>query len=156
MRMEKKMRIITQEVEAADEKSANTHLRVISWPRSMVLLMLVLSIILALHIAAPPQATAQLPEPVVAIHVSEVTQNLETLTATPPTPTGSGTSGKEWCYTSWHYFVAHESLKEALRSDGTPFVEVSDADIAAGDLLYPDGSPRYPILISLASEAVAN
>ncbi len=49
----------------------------------------------------------------------------------------------------------HESLKEALRSDGTPFVEVSDADIAAGKLLHPDGSPRYPILISLASEAVA-
>jgi len=49
-----------------------------------------------------------------------------------------------------------ESLKEALHSDGTPFVEVSDADIAAGHLLYPDGSPRYPILISLASEAIAN
>ncbi len=150
------MRIITQEVEAADERSVNKHLRVVSWPRRMVLLMLVLGIILALHIVAPPQAAAQLPEPVVAIHVSEVTQNLEALTASPPTPTGPGTSGKEWFYTSWHYFVAYESLKEALRSDGTPFVEVSDADIAAGDLLYPDGSPRYPILISLASEAVTN
>jgi hypothetical protein len=47
-----------------------------------------------------------------------------------------------------------ESLKEALRSDGTPFIEVSDADIAGGALLNGDGTPKYPILISLASEAV--
>ena len=50
----------------------------------------------------------------------------------------------------------YESLKEALRSDGTPFVTVSDADIAAGRLLNPDGSPKYPIVISLASEAIAD
>jgi uncharacterized repeat protein (TIGR01451 family) len=76
--------------------------------------------------------------PLVAIHVSENTQALEAQGA--------------W-YTSWHYFVMHESLKEALRSDGTPFVEVSDAQIAGGELLGADGSPKYPILISLASEA---
>ena len=50
------------------------------------------------------------------------------------------------------YCLNHE---KALRSDGTPFVEVSDADIAAGSLLFPHGSPRYPILISLGSEAIA-
>ena len=50
----------------------------------------------------------------------------------------------------------YESLKEALRSDGTPFVEVTDADISAGRLLNADGTPRYPIVISLASEAIRN
>src|SRR5207302_8060469 len=47
-----------------------------------------------------------------------------------------------------------ESIKEALRSDGTPYVVVTDNDISAGKLLAPDGSPNYPIVISLASEAV--
>jgi hypothetical protein len=37
-----------------------------------------------------PSSTSMLPEPVVAIHVSEVTQSVE------------------WFYTSWHYFVAYE------------------------------------------------
>ena len=96
------------------------------------------------------------PQPVVAIHISELTQALETMPAKSPTPTGPGTTGYQWYYTSWHYFVAHESLKEALRSDGTPFVEITDADIAAGTLLFPDGSPRYPIVISLASEAISD
>ena len=82
------------------------------------------------------------PEPVVAIHVSELTQALEAMP-------------NAW-WTSWHYFVAYESLEEALRSDGTPFVEVTDANIAGGSLLYADGSPRYPIVLSLASEAVAS
>ena len=95
-------------------------------------------------------------EPVVAIHVSERTQTLETIPATSPTPTGPGTSGFEWWYTSWHYFVMSESLKEAFDSDGTPYVVVSDADIEAGQLLFADGSPRYPIVISLASEAIAD
>jgi hypothetical protein len=96
-------------------------------------------------------------EPLVAIHVSEITQALETIPATPPTPlAGPDSTGYEWAYTSWHYFVAYESLKEALRSDGTPFIEISDADIASGNLLYSDGSPRYPILISLASEAISD
>ena len=102
--------------------------------------------------AAQAAATAQ---PVVAIHVSELTNALETMPAVSPTPTGSGTSGYQWWYTSWHYFVMVESLKEMLRSDGTPFVTVSDADIRAGQLINA-GHPRYPILISLASEAVAD
>ena len=119
-----------------------------------------LSILTLLLIVAAPKAFAQQastpPQPVVAVHISEFTQALETMPAKSPTPTGSGTTGNEWWYTSWHYFVAHESLKEALRSDGTPFVEITDADIAAGTLLFPDGSPRYPIVISLASEAISD
>ncbi|MBZ5554812.1 MAG: tandem-95 repeat protein, partial [Acidobacteriia bacterium] len=95
-------------------------------------------------------------EPVVAIHVSELTQALETMPASGATPTGAGYTGHQWWTPYWHYFVMPESLKEALRSDGTPFVVVSDADIRAGSLLNPDGSPKYPIVISLASEAVSD
>ena len=94
--------------------------------------------------------------PVVAIHVSELTAALESVPASAPTPTGSGTTGEQWWITSWRYFVAYQSLEEALKADGTPFVEVSDADIAAGDLLTTAGKPRYPIVISLAAEAVAD
>jgi len=105
--------------------------------------------------ASVPEAwAATASEPLVAIHVSEHTQALETLPAVFPTPVGPGTSGKQWWISSWHYFVGIDLLKEALRSDGTPFVEISDSDIAAGKLRSPDGSPRYPILISLASEAI--
>jgi hypothetical protein len=94
--------------------------------------------------------------PVVAIHVSELTQALESLPATAPTPTGSGTTGYQWWTPWWHYFVMPTSLQEMLRADGTPFVIVSDADIRNGVLRQADGSPRYPILISLASEAVGD
>jgi hypothetical protein len=55
--------------------------------------------------------------------------------------------------TNWNYFVLPESMKEALRSDGTPYVVVSDLDIATGALMT-NGAPRYPILISLAAEAI--
>ena len=121
---------------------------------------LILSLFVTLILGAFPQwhalSASTLPEPRVAIHVSELTQNLESIPATAPTPTGPGTSGYEWWTPWWHYFVPYEALKEALRSDGTPFVLVSDADIMAGRLLHPDGSPRYPILFSLASEAIHN
>ena len=93
-------------------------------------------------------------QPVVAIHVSEVTQALETTPAAQSTPHGSDTTGHEWWTPWWHYFVMSESVKEALRSDGTPFVIVTDADITAGNLLNSDGTPKYPILISLASESI--
>lgn len=94
-------------------------------------------------------------QPVVAIHVSEYTQVLETTDAVSPTPTGSGASGKEWWVTSWHYSVIVESLKLAFESDGTPYKIVTDADIAAGGLM--DGtSPKYPIVFSLAAEAIDN
>jgi uncharacterized repeat protein (TIGR01451 family) len=108
-----------------------------------ILLALLLNLFPALTQAAPfptPEfQTSANTLPLVAIHVSEHTQALD--------------SGGAW-YTSWHYFVMYESLKEALRSDGTPFVEISDAQIAAGELLSPAGTPKYPILISLASEAI--
>ena len=123
---------------------------------SFEIAMALLCLLMASALVVPQQAIAQPPQPFVAIHVSELTQALETMPAVAPTPTGSGTSGFQWFYTSWHYFVAYESLQEALRSDGTPFVTVSDSDIAAGNLLNSDGSPRYPIVISLASEAIAD
>jgi hypothetical protein len=95
--------------------------------------------------------------PIVAIHDSEFTRALESMPATnAATPTGPGTSGFEWWPTNWHYFVMPESLKEALRSDGTSFDVLGDADIEAGQLLDTNGHPRYPILISLASEAIAD
>jgi hypothetical protein len=75
------------------------------------------------------------PVPAVAIHVSELTQALETIPAASTTPHGDLTTGYEWWIASWHYFTLYESLEQALRSDGTPYVEVSDADITAGRLL---------------------
>jgi hypothetical protein len=92
--------------------------------------------------------------PVVGIHDSEYTRALETMAAIAPTPSGAGTTGKQWWSTNWHYFVMPESLKEALRSDGTVFEVLTDADIAAGRLLNTNGTPKYPIFISLAAEAV--
>ena len=50
-------------------------------------------------------------QPVVAIHVSELTQALETMPAVPPTPTGPGTTGLQWWTPWWHYFVMSDSLK---------------------------------------------
>ncbi len=100
------------------------------------------------------------PAPVVAIHVSELTKALETQpvasTPTPQPPGTPGASGTQWFDPSWHYFVIYGALIEALRSDGTPFVIVSDADIRSGSLLLPDGLPKYPILISLAAEAASD
>lgn len=96
------------------------------------------------------------PLPVVAVHVSELTQALETMPAAASTPHGNGTTGKEWWDSSWHYFTFYESLEDALNADGTPFVEVSDADIRSGRLLTSAGEPRYPIVISLGAEAVAD
>lgn len=84
--------------------------------------------------AAPPASSPT--QQLVAVHVSENTE-------------------LHWPYTSWLYFHTYQFLEEALRSDGTPFVEVSDFDIESGALL--DGtSPRYPILISLATECVSD
>ncbi len=92
-------------------------------------------------------------QPVVAVHDSELTRALETMPASGATPTGAGTSGRQWWPTNWHYFVMPDSVKETLRSDGTSFAVVSDADIVAGRLVDSNGLPNYPILISLASEA---
>jgi Putative Ig domain len=94
-------------------------------------------------------------QPLVAIHDSELTRALESIPASGTTPTGPGTTGKQWWPTDWHYFVLSESMKEALRSDGTAFTAVGDSNIVAG-VLVTNGAPRYPILISLASEAIGD
>ena len=95
-------------------------------------------------------ARCQVTQPLVAIHDSELTRALETMTAVAPTPTGPGTTGKQWWPTDWHYFVMPESMKEALKSDGTAFTVVGDSNIVSGSLLS-NGIPVYPIVISLAS-----
>ena len=93
-------------------------------------------------------------QPVVAIHDSELTRAFETTPATNGTPNNASTTGFQWWITNWNYFVMPDSLKEALRSDGTVFTNVSDAQITAGNLLDTNGRPNYPIVISLCSEAM--
>jgi hypothetical protein len=92
-------------------------------------------------------------QPLVAIHDSELTRALESMPASGATPTGPGTTGNQWWPTDWHYFVMPEAMKEALRSDGTAFTVVGDSNITSG-VLIANGAPKYPILISLASEAI--
>ncbi len=70
------------------------------------------------------------------------------------TPNGTGTTSNQWWITEWHYFVMPDSVKEALRSDGTAFTVIGDSNIMAGVLTNADGSPKYPILISLGAEAM--
>jgi len=94
--------------------------------------------------------------PSVAIHDSELTRALEFLPASGSTPTGPGTTGFQWWPTNWAYWVMPESVEEALRSDGTPFTVLSDAAITDGLLLDQNGNPRYPIVISLGSEAISD
>jgi len=102
--------------------------------------------------AAP--ARAQHTQPIVAIHDSELTRALETMPASGATPTGPGTTGFQWWPAAWHYFVMPDAVKQALRSDGTPFVVLSDAKITSGALLATNGVPNYPIFISLSAEAI--
>lgn len=106
-----------------------------------------------LLLLASPVVFGQGTQPIVAIHDSEFTRALENLPASGATPTGPGYSSKEWWPTNWHYYVMPESLDESLRSDGTAHIRVGDSNILAGQLLV-DGVPRYPILISLAAEAI--
>ncbi|MEK7781160.1 MAG: Ig-like domain-containing protein, partial [Verrucomicrobiota bacterium] len=100
-----------------------------------------------------PVVHAQSTLPVVAIHDSELTRALATMPATGQTPTGPGTTGAQWWSGEWNYFVMPETMKEMLRADGTTYRAVSDADISAGDLVV-NGQPKYPIMISLAAEAI--
>ncbi|HEX5221481.1 MAG TPA: Ig-like domain-containing protein [Verrucomicrobiae bacterium] len=95
----------------------------------------------------------QTTQPLVAIHDSEYTRALESIPASGSTPAGEGYSSNEWWPTNWHYFVMPESLREGLRSDGTAHTIIGDSNILAGELLV-GGVPRYPIVISLAAEAV--
>src|SRR2546421_1115591 len=92
-------------------------------------------------------------QPSVAIHDSELTRALESMPAIAPTPMGAGTTGNQWWTTNWHYFVMPEAIKEALRSDGTAFTVIGDSNVTAGALLA-NGSPKFPIVFSLASEAI--
>ena len=92
----------------------------------------------------------------VAVHDSELTRALQTMSASGATPTGPGTTDFQWWVTNWNYFVMPDSVKETLRSDGTAFMVVGDSNIEAGVLTNADGTPKYPILISLASEAIDN
>jgi hypothetical protein len=92
--------------------------------------------------------------PVVAIHDSEFTRALQNMPATGATPTGAGTTGFQWWLTNWNYFVMPDEVKEMLRSDGTAFTTIGDSNILSGTLLDSHGLPNYPIVISLASEAV--
>jgi hypothetical protein len=97
---------------------------------------------------------AQAAVPIVAIHDSELTRALETMPANGATPAGPGTTGFQWWPTNWHYFVMPDTAGQMLTSDGTAFAVVSDAQIGSGQLLDAGGHPNYPILISLASEAI--
>jgi peptidoglycan/xylan/chitin deacetylase (PgdA/CDA1 family) len=88
---------------------------------------------------------------VVAIHVSEYTSALTaTLGAAAPSDDLDG-----WYNAGFTYSMVHTMLEESLRADGTPFVEISDADIESGALLA-DGTPRYPIVFSLMAEAASD
>ena len=95
-------------------------------------------------------------QPVVAIHDSELTRALETMPATGATPTGAGYTGNQWFLSQWHYFVMPDALKEAFKSDGTAYTVVGDSNILSGVLTNANGTPRYPILITLGSEAIDN
>lgn len=97
--------------------------------------------------------SGQVTQPLVAIHDSEYTRALENQNASGATPSGPGTTGKQWWPTDWHYFVMPETVKESLRSDGTAFTVIGDSNIIAGALLI-NGVPKYPIMISLATEAI--
>src|SRR5689334_13255702 len=123
--------------------------------RGMVLAHTMRIIVVAIAVISPLSGPAQEIRPLVAIHDSELTRALETIPATAPTPSGPGTTGYEWWASDWHYFVIPESMAEALRSDGTAFTTVGDSNIIAGALLT-NGQPRYPIVISLASEAISD
>src|SRR6267142_6234374 len=84
-----------------------------------------------------PEVQGQTAQPMVAIHDSELTRALDSPNspAVFPTPTNAGTTGLQWWINDWHYFVMPDSSKEAMRSDGTPFVTVGDSNITAGFLL---------------------
>src|SRR5215472_1380113 len=118
---------------------------------------MVLGPLTATILCAANTNTSLATQPIVAIHDSELTRALDSASspAVAPTPTGPGTTGLQWWPTNWHYFVMPESVKEALRSDGTAFTVVGDSNITAGALLT-NGQPTFPIVISLASEALRN
>jgi len=88
-------------------------------------------------VAGPALAAPGATTPVVAIHISANNRSAW--------PHGG----------AFEYDVLQEALRQALSADGTPYVEVSDADIASG-LLLDSGTPRYPIVITLGNERVSD
>lgn len=59
---------------------------------------------------------------------------------------------------TWRYGVMPDSVKEALRSDGTPFVTLHD-DFTLESLVVgtpPNATPKYPIVISFATERITD
>ena len=106
----------------------------------------------AIYCLAIP-AQGQGTQPIVAIHDSELTRALESMPAPGRHPPVLGPLATVVA-TQWQYFVMPDSVKEMLRSDGTTFTVVGDSNIVAGVLTNVDGSPKYPIVISLASEAI--
>ncbi len=107
--------------------------RVLSFLALLLLIILLSSTVLFQPAAAQVSSETL---PVVAIHVSENTQ-------------------ANWNNPAWKYFAIYQMLEEAFKSDGTPFVEISDASIESGGLLV-SGAPKYPILFSLASECISD
>ena len=81
------------------------------------------------------------PVPVVAIHVSETTDACWDSLSGP--------------YDDWKYWHIYGFLMESLKSDGTPYVVVSDAGITDG-ILMSGTMPKYPILISLAAACISD
>ncbi len=81
------------------------------------------------------------PSATVAIHVSETTK-----------AQWGSLGGPHADWQPWHVYGF---LMEQLRSDGTPFAVVSDADIEGGALLNA-GTPRYAILFSLANDCMSD
>jgi hypothetical protein len=104
-------------------------------------IVMIFALVLASFFASAPfrvQGDTPTPTlPKVAVHVSQYTE-------------------AHWPYTTWKYFQMYSILEEALRSDGTPFVEITDSEIEGGGLLTSSGLPKYPILFSLAAECISS
>ena len=77
----------------------------------------------------------------VAIHRSETTE-----------AAWGSLGGPHDAWQPWHVYGF---LMEQLRSDGTPFDVVSDAEIDAGNLM-DGGTPKYAILFSLANDCMSD
>ena len=102
----------------------------------IVLLIALLSVSLFPTIVFSSASVPPSESPVVAVHISQNTQS-------------------HWTLTAWTYYSIPKMLETVLKSDGTPYVEVSDQDIESGALLNA-GIPKYPILFSLASETISD
>ena len=90
-----------------------------------------------------------------AIHDSELTRALES-----SPPSGADTYGRRQRLVSsggrrTGITSSCRIRRRVLRSDGTAFAVIGDSNIIAG-LLLPNGAPKYPIVISLAAEAIRN